>query len=225
MARQRSEKVDEAIVSSTLAVIADHGVEGFSVEEVAARASVGKATIYRRYADRNELISSALETLNDDLPEINKKASAVASLIDMLEWVRTSRTSGADLLPRVFAQARSNPALYEICHSRVISPRWDRIHEVLSLGIKKGELREDLDVDIATTMLVSPVLMFNMLALNQEQANPKDFVSRLVRNALGGIGPQQPAIPAQAQPSEAISGGETKPRRRRGLRKVLASDS
>ena len=41
------------------------------MEEVASRASVGKATIYRRYADRNELINSALETLNDDLPAID----------------------------------------------------------------------------------------------------------------------------------------------------------
>lgn len=217
-------------MSSTLAVIADHGIEGFSVEEVAARASVGKATIYRRYADRNELISSALETLNDDLPAINRKASAVTTLIEMLEWVRTSRTSGADLLPRVFAQARSNPALYEICHARVISPRWERIHEVLRLGIARGELREDLDVDIATTMLVSPVLMFNMLALHQEQQNPKDFVSRLVRNALGGIAPPQAAIPAQAEPADSLAAtaaadGKAKQRKRRGLRKVLASDS
>lgn len=187
MSRRRDQKVDEAIVASTLAVIADHGIEGFSVEEVAVRASVGKATIYRRYADRAELISSALETLNDDLPEINLRRTAINSLTEMLEWVRTSKTSGAELLPRILTHSKANTELFEVCYAKVMYPRWQRIHEVLRLGVERGELRQDLDIDIACTMLVSPVLMFNNLARYQEQTPPKDFVARLVAHVVAGI--------------------------------------
>ena len=221
MGRGRSVKVDAAIVSSTLAVIADHGIEGFSVEEVALRAEVGKATIYRRYADRQELISSALETLNDDLPSINRKGSAINALIEMLEWVRTSRTSGGDLLPRILAQTKSNPELFEVCHDRVIHPRWERFHQVLKLGVERGELRADLDIDIACTMLLSPVLMFNMMQRHQDQPAPKDFVARLVRHAVTGMA----ALPTMTVSVEAAV--QAKPARSKTslLRGVLSSDS
>lgn len=218
MARQRSEEVDEAIVASTLAVIADRGVEGFSVEEVASRASVAKATIYRRYADRNELINSALETLNDDLPAIDKQAATATVLVDMLEWVRTSRTSGAELLPRIFAQAKSNPQLFQLCHERVILPRWQRVQEALRLGVERGELAADLDVEITASMLVSPVLMFNIIDADAGKSGRKDFVSRLVAQALVGLAPH-----------EVIEGGmergvKSSRRTTRRLRRALSTD-
>ena len=218
MARQRSEEVDAAIVSSTLAVIADRGIEGFSVEEVASRASVGKATIYRRYADRNELINSALETLNDDLPAIDKQASTATVLIDMLEWVRTSRTSGAELLPRIFAQAKSNPQLFQLCHERVILPRWQRVQEALKLGIDRGELADDLDIEVTASMLVSPVLMYNILN-GGGRGGRKDFVSRLVKQALHGLAATGESVDGQTDRA-------AKPARRttRRLRRALTTD-
>ncbi len=219
MARQRSEEVDEAIVSSTLAVIADRGIEGFSVEEVASRASVGKATIYRRYADRNELINSALETLNDDLPAIDRQASTATVLIDMLEWVRTSRTSGAELLPRIFAQAKSNPQLFQLCHERVILPRWQRVQEALRLGIERGELAEDLDVEITASMLVSPVLMYNIINSGGRRSGRKDFVSRLVTQALKGLAPA-----AEGPDGQADRGAKPSRRTTRRLRRALTTD-
>ena len=186
MSRQRSEEVDEAIVASSLAVIADRGIEGFSVEEVASRASVGKATIYRRYADRSELINAALSTLNDDLPAINQQSGTAEVLIDMLEWVRTSKTSGAEIIPKIFAQARTNPELFSLCHERVIHPRWQRVTEALKLGIERGELSADIDIEVTASMLVSPVLMFNLI--NEPRSKTKkDFAARLVTQALTGI--------------------------------------
>ncbi len=218
MARQRSEEVDEAIISSTLAVIADRGIEGFSVEEVASRASVAKATIYRRYADRNELINSALETLNDDLPAIDKQASTATVLVDMLEWVRTSRTSGAELLPRIFAQAKSNPQLFQLCHDRVILPRWQRVQEALRLGIERGELSADVDVEITASMLVSPVLMYNIINDGDGKSGRKDFVSRLVAQALAGLAPFEGAE------GQIERGTKASRRTTRRLRRALTTD-
>lgn len=215
MARTRSEKVDQAIVASSLAVIADRGIEGFSVEEVASRASVGKATIYRRYADRQDLINSALETLNDDLPAINPTSTAVDALVDMLEWVRTSKTSGAELLPRIYAQAKSNPELFDLCYARVVEPRWDRVRQVVGQGIESGELRADIDVEIACAILVSPVLMFNLLQGRGELSDRKDFAAKLVEQALGGLAP----VDSKVRRLPRL------PRTSRRLRKALASEA
>ncbi|MEI8082868.1 MAG: TetR/AcrR family transcriptional regulator [Actinomycetes bacterium] len=193
MARARSRRVDEAIVSSALAIIAERGVEGFSVEEVASRAAVAKATIYRRYSDRQDLISSALATLSDHPPAINRKHSTTTALIETLEWVRTSRTTGGDLLPQILTRTNANAELFGLCHERVLHPRWQRVHDLLTRGVERGELRSDVDVDVACSMLVSPVLMFNMMARHQDQAPTKDFVARLVRQVLAGIAVVVPA--------------------------------
>jgi AcrR family transcriptional regulator len=219
MARQRSEVADEAIIASTLAVIADRGIEGFSVEEVASRASVGKATIYRRYADRNELINSAIETLNDDLPAINKQAHTEDVLVDMLEWVRTSRTSGSELLPRIFAQAKSNPHLFQLCHERVILPRMQRVQEVLRLGVERGEFDESLDVEIASSMLVSPVLMFKIIN-DRSARSRRDFVRRLVNQALRGMS----RLPTPGEDGELEKAVKPSRKTTRRLRRVLTND-
>jgi len=187
MARVRSRRVDEAIVSSALAIIAERGVDGFSVEEVASRAAVAKATIYRRYADRQDLISSALQTLSDHPPAVNRKHCTTTALIETLEWVRTSRTTGGDLLPQILTKINTNAELFGMCHEQVLHPRWQRVHELLTRGVERGELRADVDIDVACSMLVSPVLMFNMLARHQDQAPPQDFVARLVRQVVSGI--------------------------------------
>lgn len=217
MARQRSEEVDAAIVSSTLAVIVDRGVEGFSVEEVASRASVGKATIYRRYSDRNELINSALETLNDDLPAIDERQSCETTLVDMLEWVRTSKSSGAELVPRLFAQARSNPELFALCHQRVIVPRMARVEEAIRLGVERGELSPEVDVEMTASMLVSPVIMHTLLNGSGRGSGRRVFVSRLVEQALRGMR-------AERDEPDGDSGNKKPRRATRRLRRALAGD-
>ncbi len=219
MARQRSEVADEAIVTSALAVIADRGIEAFSVEEVASRAGVGRATIYRRYADRNDLINSAIETLNDDLPAINKQAHTEDVLVEMLEWMRTSQSSGSELLPRIFAQAKSNPVLFQLCHERLILPRMMRVQEVLRLGVERGEFDDSLDVEIASSMLVSPVLL-NKIINEQSARGRRDFVRRLVNQALRGMS----RLPTLSDDGEIEVA--TKPSRKttRRLRRVLTND-
>ena len=94
--------------------------------------------------------------------------------------------SGSELLPRIFAQAKSNPQLYQLCHERVILPRWQRVQEALRLGIERGELAADLDVEITASMLVSPVLMYNIINSGGRRSGRKDFVARLVKQALKG---------------------------------------
>ena len=66
--RPRSREADRAITEAALDVLGDSGIANFSVEAVAARAGVGKATIYRRFPGRIGLLSAALDRLHDDLP-------------------------------------------------------------------------------------------------------------------------------------------------------------
>src|SRR5690242_16002774 len=67
--RPRSEQAEQAIIEATLDLFAEQGFEGVCVEAVAARAGVGKATIYRRWPNKEELLLAAFGSLKSPFPE------------------------------------------------------------------------------------------------------------------------------------------------------------
>src|SRR5436190_22729254 len=82
--RPRSEQAEQAIIEATLDLFAEQGFEGVCVEAVAGRAGVGKATIYRRWPNKEELLLAALGSLKSPFPE-PKGVSVREDLIAMLE--------------------------------------------------------------------------------------------------------------------------------------------
>src|SRR5258707_9557057 len=69
--RPRSEQAEQAIIDATLDLFAEQGFEGVCVEAVAARAGVGKATIYRRWPNKEELLLAALGSMKSPIPELS----------------------------------------------------------------------------------------------------------------------------------------------------------
>lgn len=158
--RPRSERADRAIVDATLELLAEHGFDGLTVEAVAARAGVGKATIYRRFSCRDALVADALSSLNDDLPPVPRASTARDTLVALLEQMRR-RSHGSvsgRIMARVVGQAASNPELVRTFYERVVRHRRDRMLAVLSAGVESGELRDDVDLELAATLLVGPLL-------------------------------------------------------------------
>src|ERR1019366_8244665 len=72
--RPRSEQADKAIIDAALSLFAETGPEGLCIEKVAARAGVGKATIYRRWHGKEDLMLDALTALKTPLPEPKGKS-------------------------------------------------------------------------------------------------------------------------------------------------------
>ena len=71
--RPRSERADRAIIDAALSLFAERGVEGLCIEEVAARAGVGKATIYRRWPGKEDLLLDALAALKTPFPAAGRR--------------------------------------------------------------------------------------------------------------------------------------------------------
>ncbi len=168
--RPRSEDANRAIVEATLDLIAEHGLTGLSVEAVAARAGVGKATIYRRWAGRDDLIADALATLNDDMPEEFPGRSLRDQMVAMLEHVggRGTATRSGRIFPRMMGYKKSHPEWFALFQERVLEPRRERVRALLRVGIASGELRADLDVDVAAVMLFSPMLYLSVYGARGE---------------------------------------------------------
>ncbi len=161
--RPRERRVDRAIVAATLEIFADDGYHALSMEAVAARAGVGKATIYRRWPGKKELVIDALATLNDDL--LPARESLPARADDRIRAIlrhltdRDSDTLIGRITPRMLVYSVSQPDLYADYFDRVIIPRRRWLHEILRESVRRGDLRSDLDVEAAALALVGPTLM------------------------------------------------------------------
>lgn len=188
--RPRSQEAESAILEATLDLIADDGVNALSMEAVAALAGVGKTTIYRRWSSKEALMGDALATLIDDMPETFDGANARQQLVSMLEHVRCRSvdSQAGRIFPRMASYKHSHPELFAIFAERVLAPRRERVRALVQRGIDEGELRPDVDVPLAATLLLAPIIYINMTAM--QQRNDATTSETLVNMALDGLRPR-----------------------------------
>ncbi|MEP6462430.1 MAG: TetR/AcrR family transcriptional regulator [Frankiaceae bacterium] len=189
--RPRDPVCEQAICRATLDLLAESGLAGLTIEAVAARAGVGKATIYRRWSGKDELLIDAVARLTEPVrPALrgNLRDDLVV-LLDALS-ARSRSSQAARILPRLLGEGVSHPEVLRHYREQVIVPRRKRIAEVLRGGIAAGELRADLDTDIefAIDLLVGPVIY--RLLTRPDEALPADLPERLVDAVLAGLRPR-----------------------------------
>src|SRR3954453_18096046 len=109
--RPRSADLHRAIIKSTLDLLVDAGYNALTVEAVAARAGVGKTTVYRRWANKDALIADALSSTNGELLPMPTEGTVRDRLVMVLEHVRqpVPETFSGRIMPRMVAYARSHP--------------------------------------------------------------------------------------------------------------------
>jgi len=157
--RPRSSHADAAIVDAVLGFLAEGTtVEALSMEAVAARAGVGKATIYRRFADKDEMVLAAVKAIKAPPPE-PVGDSVRDDLIALARHARKYRGGmAAQIMPCMVPELQRPGKLRDIYH-QLVEERRDVTRSVLRRGIATGELRPDIDVELATVMLSSPGIL------------------------------------------------------------------
>jgi AcrR family transcriptional regulator len=157
--RPRSEQADQAIIDATLEVFAESGPDGLCIEQVAARAGVGKATIYRRWPGKEDLLVDAIGSQRSELPQPQGRSvrADLTALVDAL-----SREAADPRLARQFALPQGDgqkyPRLLAKYRQTVLEPRRELIRSVLRRGVATGELRETIDVDTVMLLLSGAAL-------------------------------------------------------------------
>ena len=183
--RPRSEQAEQAIIEATLEVFAEKGFEGVCVELVAARAGVGKATIYRRWPNKEELLLAAFGSLKSPFPE----PKGVSVRDDLLAMVQVMCADKAD--PRkarryalLLGEGEKYPRLMARYIQTVVQPRRDAMRAVIRRGVEAGELRPDTDVEIAMLTLTGAIMAREK---SPDGTFDGDFPERLVDGLLQGL--------------------------------------
>jgi AcrR family transcriptional regulator len=159
MGRPRDARADRAILEATLELIAEHGVYGFRTEDVAARAGVGKGAIYRRYRSKDELVTAAIAALVSEEIDVPDTGSTRADLLVLMrEAVDLYRGALAGrLMPNLVGAMAQKPELAHSIRDGFLAGRRAALGEVLRRGVDRGELRPDLDLELALDVLGGPL--------------------------------------------------------------------
>jgi AcrR family transcriptional regulator len=168
--RARSEK---AILDAARTLIAERGVEGLTVEGVAARSGVAKTTIYRRWRDKDEL---ALAILVDATDKISAPPDLGDTRKELLTFVKTAKRiiQSGGIYRGLVSDIATRPELARIYRERIVDKRLAEVKTVIDRGIARGDLRDDTDVRLVHELLVGPLfyrLLFSGAPLNTAHAN------------------------------------------------------
>ena len=187
--RPRDGRADRAIVASTLEVLAEVGPSALSVEEVASRAGVSKATIYRRFPTKDDLVVAALASLNESLTSAPPEGSTrdVLVLLVTAWWEQHAESQSGQLFPRVLAHAKSNPRMFCSFYDQVIEPRRDVYRAVIGAGIESGELRADTDVNLLTTLIIASSVYTLQIRASGRDALPGMEPAAFIDGVLTGF--------------------------------------
>ncbi|HKD97055.1 MAG TPA: TetR/AcrR family transcriptional regulator [Micromonosporaceae bacterium] len=166
--RPRSARADEAIIEAVLDLLAEgSGIEGLSIEAVAARAGVGKATIYRRWPNKEALVIDAIGEIKGALPVLSGE-SIREDLLALLRPIGASASTRAGrIMPCLIPEIQRNQELYRR-YQGIVAPRREKVREVLRGGMSSGELRADLDVEVTVALLLSPMIVQTVLKLQPD---------------------------------------------------------
>ena len=157
--RPRSAKSHQAIIRATLELLLEGGYGRLTMEAVRARAGVGKATIYRRWQSKEELVRDAIVSLHEDLgtPDTGSLRGDYAELARMV-LASAERSGAATFAPRLLAESVGNPELHRIFYAHLVEPRRRVTHEMLEQAVARGEIRDDVDLELVVDLLAGPVV-------------------------------------------------------------------
>ncbi len=163
--RPRQASVDAAIIQAALEMLDEVGLNAVSMDGVAARAGVSKATIYRRWDSREDLLIDAVAGLVASV-EVPETDDIRADLVTLLVRWRTfmSEMKGGSIFPWLIGEVAAGTEVGRHYAEAVILPRRAMIAQVIGRGIDNGWLRSDLDLQIAVDMISGPAILRKMMA-------------------------------------------------------------
>jgi AcrR family transcriptional regulator len=185
--RPRSEQARLSILRSTLKLLGENGFSELTIEDVAAHASVGKATVYRWWPNKAALIADAFAssaTRKLHFPDTGSVRTDMSQ--QMRQLVKIFRSRRGRIVSAILGAGQSDRDVIAAFRERFLKPRRQEAYETLRRAILRGELREDVDMDLLLDSLYGPIYM--RFLIRHDKLTP-DFVDRLCELVLSAACP------------------------------------
>jgi AcrR family transcriptional regulator len=160
--RPRSRRAHDQVLDSAIELFAARGIDGTSIDAIAADSGVSKATIYKHWADKDALCLEALGRVHglEREPVKFDSGDLLQDFIDFLNYKPPEdlRQLGDRLMPHLIAYAARNPAFGSAWRARVMEPGRVRAFELMDRGIAEGIFPPDLDKRLGLALLLGPMM-------------------------------------------------------------------
>jgi AcrR family transcriptional regulator len=187
--RPRDPSRDDAILGATMELLASEGFARLSIEGVAHRAGVGKPTVYRRWSSKAALVMDAFERAAPPI-ELPKDGTVRERLtVTLMEFCRNMRSGSiGKIMAGIVAELPSDPELAHAFRNAYLARRRRVVFELLQQGVDEGELRPDLDIELAADQLSGPFIVRKLVTGG---SFGPDLVPKLVDYLFDGWSAQQ----------------------------------
>jgi AcrR family transcriptional regulator len=148
---RKDPEADRLILETAHRLLREHGYDRLTMDAVAREAGVARTTVYRRYKDKADLVSAAIETLRTPVKR-SSTGDARRDLIAHLDGVR--RNYGVSLAGTLLMEEPYNPRLLELFRERMVTPQRRIVAETIREGVERGQIRPDVDAERVLDLLL-----------------------------------------------------------------------
>src|SRR2546430_4563797 len=156
---RRNERAHDAVLKAAYELRLELGTKHLTIERIAARAGVGKQTIYRWWPSKAAVLLDAwleVTSVVNPLPDTGDIAADLKSHLGTIIATFHDPKLGPQLRGLVAESQHSEEFAAQVLE-RLIAPRYALVHERLRSAQQQGQLRDDVDVEIAAEILYGPV--------------------------------------------------------------------
>ncbi len=202
--RPRSEFARRAILHSTLRLLQRVGFPELTIEAIAVDAGVSKATVYRWWPNKGALIMDAFASSTESKLHFPDTGSVYQDVsLQMQQVIAIFRSRRGRIVAAVLGAGQSDAGLLEAFRARFLRPRRQEAYKTLRRGIERGELPEDLDLDLVLDTLYGAIYMRFLIGHGELTS---EFVRRMCRLVLQGAASKEHVIKGLDAVSVAVSG-------------------
>jgi len=188
--RPRDQRATGTILRAALALGEELGFDGVTIEGIAARAGVGKTTIYRRWPNAWAVVMDAfLEDVTRIAPVQDRATARESFIVSMKLVAKSFRGRHGKILRPLIGRAQIDENLRKAMTERWLMPRRQRSREIVRRAIGAGELRKGLEPDVVLDALYGP-LYHRLLVPYGEVKLTDGYVESLVNMVFDGLEPR-----------------------------------
>ncbi len=181
MARTRSASAHQKVLDAAIELLAERGVEPTSMDAIAEKSGVSKATLYKHWANKDALLLEAIAEVNElrSRPKFNS-GNTRADIVAVLSYRPRERSELREaIMPHFVAYSARNPELGLAWRRMVMEPPRKELRRLFKAGITKGDLSPELDAEVSLALLLGPIVYWHVF-LRQSMSDPKVLAERVV---------------------------------------------
>jgi AcrR family transcriptional regulator len=175
--RPRDPEVDAAILAAAMDLLAEGGYARLTMDQIAARARVGKASVYLRWPNKVALVAQAIQHRAAVAPEIPDTGELRSDMLVFLRDLLRRKSAAEPAVAAVSGEIASNPELRKAWRHGLTGALWARVRVIVERAIKRGELPAGSDVEMLSML---PLTLLQNWRLEHGRGPDDAVIERIV---------------------------------------------